>query len=132
MNRTGAKRRIWLLIGIAALAGVGVAAYNFGLTANHGTGVGHPMFGPMSGPLRGYGGGFGFGFGPFGFFGVVLIGFLLVWLFLTLLSAPARGSQPPSTDPASVERLRELVEMHDKGALGDDEFAAAKRKLLGL
>jgi hypothetical protein len=31
-----------------------------------------------------------------------------------------------------VDRLRELSELHDRGSLTDEEFAAAKRKLLGL
>jgi hypothetical protein len=31
-----------------------------------------------------------------------------------------------------VERLRELSAMHTQGLLTDDEFSAAKRKLLGL
>jgi hypothetical protein len=31
-----------------------------------------------------------------------------------------------------VERLRELSDMHAQGHLTDDEFAAAKRKILGL
>jgi hypothetical protein len=31
-----------------------------------------------------------------------------------------------------VERLRELSDMHSSGQLNDEEFAAAKRKLLGL
>jgi hypothetical protein len=116
-----------LLIGIAALAVVGVVAYNLGLGASHGTV--RTMFGPFRGT---YAYGLGFGFGPFGLVAAVLFGFLLVWLFVALISGPAGGSQRVPTDPASVDRLRELAELHDKGALTAEEFAAAKRKLLGL
>ena len=41
--------------------------------------------------------------------------------------APAAA---PAEDP--LARLRELAELHDTGVLTDDEFAAAKAKLLGL
>ena len=44
----------------------------------------------------------------------------------TEASTPA----PPVTD--SVGELDRLVELHRSGALDDDEFAAAKSKLLGL
>jgi uncharacterized membrane protein len=117
-----------LLVGIAALAVVGVVAYSLGLGADHGTV--RSMFGPMRGYHGGYG--FSFDFGPFGLLGAVLLGVLLVWLFVALISALVGGAQRAPTDPASVDRLRELAEMHAKGALTDDEFTAAKRKLLGL
>ena len=126
MNRNGAGRLILLLAGIAILAALALAAYNIGLGANHG--ASRVMFGPM----RGYYGGLGFGFGGFGLFGALLLGFLLVWLFVGLLSRPSAGAAPTVVDPAGVDRLRELSEMHDRGALSDDEFSAAKRKLLGL
>jgi uncharacterized membrane protein len=125
MNRN-AKRLIWLLAGVAILAVIGVAAYNIGLAANHG--AARVMFGPM----RGYYGGAGFGFGGFGLFGALLVGFLLVWLFVGFISRPSGSGAPTLMDPAGVDRLRELSEMHDRGALSDDEFSAAKRKLLGL
>jgi uncharacterized membrane protein len=125
MNSNGARRAIWLLVAVAALAAVAVVAYNVGTGAHNGT---VRMFGPM----RGYGGyDFGFGLGGFGLLGALLIGFLLVWLFVALISGPS-ATQRPQADPGGVDRLRELAEMHDKGALTDDEFAAAKRKLLGL
>ena len=38
---------------------------------------------------------------------------------------PARAPQPELTD-----RLKELADMHAAGALSEDEFTAAKRKLL--
>ncbi|MGD0863543.1 MAG: SHOCT domain-containing protein [Candidatus Limnocylindrales bacterium] len=126
MNSTGLRRLFWLVIGIAALAVVGVVAYNVGFAANHGTA--NPVFGPLRG---GYASGLGLGFGPFGLLAALLLGFVLVWLFVMLISGPT-GSARPTTDPSGVDRLRELADLHDKGALSDDEFTAAKRRLLGL
>lgn len=40
---------------------------------------------------------------------------------------PAAGPPPPST----VDRLAELSELHDRGRLTDEEFAQAKKLLLG-
>ena len=42
--------------------------------------------------------------------------------------APADAA--PAEDP--LARLRDLADLHDSGVLTDDEFAAAKAKLLGL
>ena len=127
MNRTGVRRLFWLIIGIAALAVVGVVAYYLGLGANHG--AAHAAVGPFRGN---YAYGLGFGAGPFGLLAAVLFGFVLVWLFVALISGPAGGPRRASTDPAGVDRLRELSEMHDKGSLSDEEFTASKRRLLGL
>lgn len=38
----------------------------------------------------------------------------------------------PSTPAASIDGLARLVELHDRGMLTDEEFAAAKRQMLGL
>lgn len=38
----------------------------------------------------------------------------------------------PSTAPSSAAELAQLEEMHQRGTLSDDEFAAAKRRVLGL
>jgi uncharacterized membrane protein len=127
MNRTGARRLFLLLVAIAAAAVVGVVAYNVGTGVDHGT---IRMFGPMRGNFGGYG--YTYGFGPFALFGALLIGFLVVWLFVVVLSGLSAGASRRSTDLTGVDRLRELSEMHEKGALSDEEFAAAKRKLLGL
>ncbi len=46
---------------------------------------------------------------------------------------PAEPSSPraPSTSPLSVtERLKELAQLHADGALSDEEFTAAKAKVL--
>jgi uncharacterized membrane protein len=127
MKRTGLRRLLWLIIGIAALAVVGVVAYSFGLAANHG--AAHTAFGPFRGN---YAYALGLGAGPFGLLAAVLFGFVLVWLFVALISGPAVGPHRVSTDPQGVDRLRELSDIHDKGALTDEEFTAAKRRLLGL
>ena len=42
---------------------------------------------------------------------------------------PPPPAAAPSTDP--VERLRELAELRDQGILTDEEFTAAKAKVLG-
>jgi len=38
---------------------------------------------------------------------------------------------PPAAEPTLAGRLRELADLHKDGILSDDEFAAAKAKLLG-
>ena len=43
-------------------------------------------------------------------------------------SAAARGAQPRGLD---MEQLKQLGELHTAGVLSDEEFAAAKAKLLG-
>ena len=49
--------------------------------------------------------------------------------------APAEDSQeqaqyaPPAADPA--DELEHLAQLHSSGALTDDEFAAAKAKIIG-
>jgi uncharacterized membrane protein len=127
MNRSGLRRLLWLIIGIAVLAVVGVVAYSFGVAASHG--AAHTAVGPFRGN---YAYALGFGAGPFGLLAAVLFGFVLIWLFVALISGPAVGPHRESTDPAGVDRLRDLSEIHDKGALTDEEFTAAKRRLLGL
>ena len=42
--------------------------------------------------------------------------------------APAQAA-PAAADP--IEQLKELAELHEKGVLTDEEFAAQKAKLLG-
>jgi Short C-terminal domain len=50
--------------------------------------------------------------------------------------APPRYQQPPPpaaapAAPSIYDQLSQLATLHDQGALTDDEFAAAKAKLLG-
>jgi len=42
---------------------------------------------------------------------------------------------PPAAAPAgddSMDKLKELAQLHDSGVLTDEEFAAAKAKVLGV
>jgi uncharacterized membrane protein len=117
--------------GLAILAAVAIVAYNFGV--NTGDNGGHMVFGPMMqgsrGGYFGMDGGWWWGIVPALLFGFVIV--LVVWALLggTGRSATTQAPGPSGESPAG---LRELVEMHDRGALTDDEFTAAKRKLLGL
>ena len=49
--------------------------------------------------------------------------------------APPPASQPQAAGPAAnsavLDQLNQLTAMHQQGALTDDEFAAAKAKVLG-
>ncbi len=38
---------------------------------------------------------------------------------------------PPAAGPSRLDQLNQLTALHEQGALTDDEFAAAKAKLLG-
>jgi uncharacterized membrane protein len=129
MKRTVLLRLVALLVAIAAVVVVAAIAYHVGTTHASGTPVMRGM------PFRGYVGGMGYsgsGFGLLGLVGFVLVGLLFVWLLAALLS-PDRGG-PRAIAPAAgdLDRLHQLSELHDQGKLTDDEFTAAKRKLLGL
>jgi len=126
MNKRLIRILLLGLIALVALAAVGGVAYQLGL---HG-GSARPIGG--FGPMRGWGYA---GPGAGGWFGGLLVVLLVVVGIVLLAGALDGGSRgtvatPPSAD--GVDRLRELTEMHDRGALTDEEFAAAKRKLLGL
>jgi len=50
-------------------------------------------------------------------------------------AAPAAPPEPPaaSAGPASVsDQLNQLMELHNQGMLTDEEFSAAKAKVLGI
>ncbi len=130
MNRKLAWRLLGLVVGIAALAIVGVVAYNYGVNA------GHDGMQPGFGPMRGYGRmvGFDLGYGLVGLLPALVFGLLLVGLFVVLLSGSGRAAPAltQSAPDAGVDRLRELSEMHGRGELTDAEFTAAKQKMLGL
>ena len=131
MRRTVLLRLAALLIALAAVVIVGVAAYHFGVTNAPGA-PGGPGFRGM--PMRGHVVGWGAepGLGLFGLVGLVVIGLLFFWLLAALVSPNRGGPISPGPATGDFERLRELSEMHDGGKLTDDEFTAAKRKLLGL
>jgi hypothetical protein len=44
--------------------------------------------------------------------------------------APAEAAAPAEDD--TIEQLKKYKQLHDDGVLTDDEFAAAKQKLLGV
>jgi hypothetical protein len=44
--------------------------------------------------------------------------------------APAPAAAPASTDVTA--EIQKLADLHDSGALTDEEFTAMKKKLLGL
>jgi hypothetical protein len=44
--------------------------------------------------------------------------------------APAQPAPPPQND--SVAQLQQLGQMHSEGVLSDEEFSAAKAKILGI
>ncbi|HEX7495235.1 MAG TPA: SHOCT domain-containing protein [Candidatus Limnocylindrales bacterium] len=131
MKRKGALVLLGIAVAGVALAAVALIAYNMGVT-NGGDG-GRAVFGPMMRGNRGM----EFGMGSGAWWGIIpalFVGLVIVLVVAALLSSAGRSapsSAPrPSTDPPSG--LRELVEMHDRGALTEEEFVAAKRKLLGL
>jgi hypothetical protein len=45
---------------------------------------------------------------------------------------PQYVAPPPASTGGEVDELGRLAQMHDSGALSDDEFAAAKAQLLGM
>ena len=131
-------RLLWILLGIAAVVAVVAVAYYWGVHA------GQNGTGPFLGPRRGFGFGMmdGSGVGWLGWWGVIpalIVVFLLIWLFAALLTGPDRSARPvppspvpPAGEAGDVERLRALSELHERGSLTDEEFAAAKKKLLGM
>ena len=131
MRSVWMRRLLWLVAALAVVGVVAGLAFAVGDSNAHGT-----AFMPMRPFGRGFvGNGYAWpGIGLLGFAAMVLFVLLLVWLFGSVFSGPARdaGVSRPLEAGSSVERLRELAEMHTSGQLTDEEFAAAKRKLLGL
>jgi putative oligomerization/nucleic acid binding protein len=45
--------------------------------------------------------------------------------------APPPPAAPPAAEPSMMDQLSQLADLHKQGVLTDDEFTAAKAKLLG-
>ena len=69
------------------------------------------------------------------FFGGALLGIIGLLILAASPSLPARGQEPELAEPTGpgdvATRLAQIAQLHEQGALSDDEFAAAKRKVLG-
>jgi uncharacterized membrane protein len=122
--QSNGRRLAWIALVILLLVVVGAVGYRLGVA--HGGGV-------NAAALRG----FGFRYPGIGLLGLlrplVLVGLAVTFVVL-LVREPARPSAPPERRDGGgdVDRLRELATLHAQGQLTDEEFAAAKRKLLGL
>ncbi len=46
-------------------------------------------------------------------------------------AAPAEPVAPAAAEPSLLDQLNQLAALHEQGVLSDDEFTAAKAKLLG-
>ena len=140
MNTRLARAILAIVVFVGVLAVVGVVAYNLGVNSGGG---GHAIlgFGPMRGSIDYHMFGGGTGVGLWGLILMVLIVIGIVGLLAAVFggwgrdhSHPAQPTMPGQTPAAGegLDKLGELSAMHDKGALTDEEFTAAKRKLLGL
>jgi membrane protease subunit (stomatin/prohibitin family) len=47
-------------------------------------------------------------------------------------AAQAQAAAPAGMDDATIAQLQKMADLNKSGVLSDDEFAAAKKKLLGL
>jgi len=120
------RRFAWIAIVVLLLLVVGGVAFGLGVVAGHGE-IGAAI------PMRGFAVRYS-GIGLPGFLGpLILIGLAVAFVVL-LVREPRQPAPPPAPrdDGNGVDRLRELATMHTQGQLTDEEFAAAKRKLLGL
>src|SRR5664280_1339280 len=125
MNRTVVRRLGALVVALAVVAVVGVIAYQVGTGHLSGS---QPMMRGAS--LRGFGEGMGYapGIGLIGLLGVVIVGLLVFWLIISLVTPQSAGSGPAGPTSGDLERLRELSDLHTAGKLTDEEFTVAKRK----
>ena len=121
--QSNGRRLAWIALFVLLLVVVGAVGYRLGIA--HGGVV-------NAAAVRGFG--FRYpGIGLLGLLGpLVLIGLAVMFVVL-LVREPARPPAPPEPRDGGdgVDRLRELATMHGQGQLTDEEFAAAKRKLLG-
>lgn len=128
--RPKGQRLAWIIIGALLLVVVAVVGFGLGVAAGHGGAIGGIQ---DELPMRGFG--FRYpGVGLLGLLGpLILIGLGVVFV-VVLIREPGRPTPPPMPRDGGdgVDQLRELVALHDRGTLTDEEFVAAKRKLLGL
>ncbi len=142
--QAGNRRYLWIAVLVIVVAAVALIAFGLGsAAANRGFFDNMPMRGFAP---RGQGAGPGVVLG--GLIWLVLLvglGLLLVVGLVRVLDErnppPGGPGQAPASPPATtfqasvddgIDRLRELAELHDRGKLTDEEFTAAKRRLLGL
>ena len=122
--QSNGRRLAWIALFLLLLVVVGAVGYRLGIA--HGGVV-------NAAAVRG----FGFRYPRLGLLGLlgplVLVGLAVMFVVL-LVREPARPPAPPAPPDGGdgVDRLRELATMHAQGQLNAEEFAAAKRKLLGL
>lgn len=122
--QSNGRRLAWIALVVLLLVVVGAVGYRLGIAHD---GIGNAM------AVRGFG--FRYpGIGLLGLLGPLILVGLAVTFVVLLLREPARPPAPPDVHDGGdgVDRLRELATMHTQGQLTDEEFAAAKRKLLGL
>jgi hypothetical protein len=152
MRRVIALRLLALVALVVVAMGVaGFAAYHFGVTSGPNTPMmrGIPFRGNEAGMMERSDWSV---LGLIGFLALAVGGVLFIWLLAALLSpdrdkfgsgAPLVGqaasaaalpldASPTAPAAGDVERLRELSDLHAAGRLTDEEFTAAKRKLLGI
>ena len=122
--QSNGRRLAWIALFALLLVVVGPVGYRLGVA--HGGIV-------NAAAVRGFGFRYA-GIGLLGLLGPLVLVGLAVTFVVLLVREPARPPTPPERRDGSgdVDRLRELATMHAQGQLTDEEFAAAKRKLLGL
>ena len=122
--QSNGRRLAWIALFALLLVVVGAVGYRLGVA--HGGIV-------NAAAVRGFGFRYA-GIGLLGLLGPLVLVGLAVTFVVLLVREPARPPTPPERRDGSgdVDRLRELATMHAQGQLTDEEFAAPKRKLLGL
>ena len=150
MNGKVWRALLAVIAGVILVVIVGVVAFHLGATNGYGEGS---WFGPFMRGRMAYG---GFGAGLFGLLFMILVVVGVIWLIAAIVgwnqgpryrpgppppppgaygpppAAPFGAPPVPPASPEGLERLKELSDLHDRGALTDEEFTAAKRRLLGL